>query len=187
MFLISAMLAMTVAGASAATKAADKAISLDALIQKVMEAGRDGALPRFIATAIGIPENTPYRGARIPDDQAKDEMDHVIKVLVDKQSESDVGKPLGLEFNTARDWPGNNEFYYFHASLDGQLENAAFQRGKRDDAGKAIKGSGHITTKDVNSSEIKKRFQRELGCWLKKSCLKKEWRSADISDGELKK
>lgn len=187
MFLISAVLAAGIVGAADQIQPADKSIALDALIQKVMAAGRDGALPRAIAVAVGVPENAPYRGARIAVEQAGDGLDHVIKVLVDKSSDSDVGKPVGLELRTGRYWPGNNEFYNYHASLDGQLENAAYQLVKMDAEEKAIRGSGHFITKDVNSREIKKRFQRELDCWLKKSCLKKEWRSADLSDGELKK
>lgn len=39
----------------------------------------------------------------------------------------------------------------------------------------------------VNSPEIKKRFQHELDLWLKRSYLKKEWKSAEFVNGALKK
>jgi hypothetical protein len=120
MSLITAVVALSIAAASAATKAADKGISLDSLIQNVVANGRDGALPGPIAASIGIPENTPYRGVRVPADQATDGTDHVIKVLVEKSAEGDALKAACLELNTGQTRTADQDHYLYHASLDGK-------------------------------------------------------------------
>lgn len=186
MVLFAVMLAVS-AGAAEGPKAVRKSPRLDAIVQDVVANGRDGVLPGPIAATVGITGSAPYRGARIPADQATDGMDHVIKVLVEKTSEDDPGKPVGLELSAGRDSPGMMDTYHYHVSLDGKLENASLITGKTDENGRAIKGSGEAIAKDVESSDVKKRFQHELDVWLKRSYLKKEWRSAAISDGGLKK
>ena len=170
-----------------ATKASAKTITLDTLIQNVIAGGRYGELPDRIANSIKIPENTPYRGVRVSADQTTDGMNHNFKVLLEKTPDSGEVKPVGLELDNTRKWPGNSEIYWLHASLDGKLENASYIHGKTDEQGSAVKGSGDFVEKDVNSSEIKDRFKHELDLWLKKTSLKKEWRSADIVEGVLQK
>ncbi len=170
-----------------ATKAAAQTITLDSLIQKVVADGYYGELPDRIARSVNIPDNAPYRGVGVTSDQATDGMGRYFKVLLEKVSGSDEVKPLGLELDTAHRWPGNAEHYVFHASLDGKLENASFIGGKIDEQGKVVKGSGQCVEKDINSPEIKDRFKHELDLWLKKTCLKNEWRSAAIVDGMLQK
>ncbi len=168
-------------------KATAKTVTLDSFIQKVLASGRYGELPERIANSIKIPENAPYRGLRLTADQTSDEMNHNFKVLLEKTSGSNRVKPVGLELDTIYKWPGNHEGYLLHVSLDGKLENASYIHGKTDAQGNSVKGSGRFVDKDINSSEIKDRFKHELDLWLKKTYLKKEWRSAEIVEGELKK
>ncbi len=186
------VLALCVGGASrdslaVETKAAGKTVTLNDLMQKVISGGETGQLPGPIADSISVPKGVPYRGVGVYMDQATDGLDHAVRVLIEKSSDSAAVKPLVLVFQTGRKWPGNAEFNWFHASLDGRLKNASFTHGKRDEQGKIIKGSGGRVEQDINSPEIKDRFKHELDLWLKKSYLKKEWASAEFIDGVLQK
>lgn len=187
MLFISAVMALGVNTVSAGTASHAETTPLENRIQEVIAKGRDGELPSPIAASVNIPGNAPYRGARVAAEQATDSMSHNFKVLVERASDSDAVKPVGLELDTAKRWPGNSEGNIFHASLDGKLEDASCIRGKIDEQGKGVKGSGEFVAKDIHLPDVKKRFQHELDFWLKKAYLKKEWRSAELSDGELKK
>lgn len=169
------------------TKTAGKTVTLADLIQKVISGGETGQLPGPIADSISVPKGVPYRGVGVYMDQATDGMDHTVRVLMERLPNSSAVKPLVLVFQTGRKWSRNAEQYWFHASLDGKLENASFTHGKRDEQDKAIKGSGGRVDQDINSPEIKDRFKHELDLWLRKSHLKKEWKSVEFLDGMLHK
>lgn len=185
MFWIFAAAALSL-GESTNSRPTSRELTLENVIQEVVANGRDGVLPDRIAASVKMPENAPYRGARVSEEQATDGMSHNFQVLVSKEPDSDALKPVELAINTMKRWPGNSEAYNFHISLDGKLEDASYIHGKRDEEGRSVKGSGQFVTKDVDSSDIKKRFRHELDFWLKKAYRRKEWRSAEISDGELK-
>ncbi len=170
-----------------AATAVAKVITLEALQHKVLVSGGSGVLRGSIAEAIGIANDVPYLGLGLWPDQTTDGMSHGARVLLEKSSDSETGKPLVLVFHTGQKSPGNAEQYWFRAALNGELRKASFYHGKLDGQGKSIKGSGSFTDKDVNSSEIKDRFKHEMDLWLQNIYLKKEWRSAEFSEGELKK
>ena len=50
-----------------------------------------------------------------------------------------------------------------------------------------IHDNGTTEDKDITVLDIKRRFQHELDLWLKKTYLRKEWRSAEFADGALQK
>lgn len=166
------------------TKAAPKAMTLSSFIQATLVNGFPARLPGSIAEQVGIAREAPYYGLAVESDQAIDSMYHSFRVMADL---SDETKPVGLLLETAYDWPGNSETYWYRTLLNGKLEKVVVLHGKRDEAGKSIKGAGIITEKDINAPEIKQRFQHELDLWLKKAYLKKEWHSAEFSGGSLKK
>ncbi|MCR4294259.1 MAG: hypothetical protein NUW21_01900 [Elusimicrobia bacterium] len=66
---------------------------------------------------------------------------------------------------------------YFRLGLNGNLEKIVVMKGKYDESGKAVKGSGIVTNLDIASSEARKSFEAEMKFWLK-DWLKKEQRNA---------
>ncbi len=152
-----------------------------------MASGTPGRVPAPIAGLIGVPEDFPTSNLRLTEEQTTDRTYHLFKVLTEKPSDLADAKPVGLALMTDYRWPGNVESYWFRASLDGKLEKVIFSPGKLDAQGQSINGSGTAIDQDVNSSEVRKRFQHELDLWLKRSYLKNEWKSAEFIEGVLKK
>lgn len=163
-----------------------KALTLQAFIQAVLLNGRHSRIAGPIAELIGVPRDAPTRLVRIPEDQATDGIYHVAHVMTELPSDTPSTEPAGLALHSSYDWPGNSESYWFRVSIGGELERAVTIHGKRDEQGKSIKGSGTTAEKDIDSPEIKRRFRHEMDLWLKRAYLKKEWRSAEFSQGELK-
>ena len=112
--------------------------------------------------------------------QTSDDMKHLFEVMV--ESSTDAPKATGLVLMTSRKHLGISEAYWYRATSDGKLEKAVLVSFKINEEGPAT-----ATQEDINSPEIKDRFQHELDLWLKKIYLKKEWRSTEFSGGALKK
>lgn len=165
-------------------KTTTKAVTLHSFIEMALSHGFPAKLPSLIAEQIGIAKEAPYYGLAISSVQAIDSMYHSFRVMAES---SDETKPIGLLFETSYRRPGNKETYWYRTTLDGSLERVVVLHGKHDEQGQSIKGSGTTTEKDIDSPEIRDRFQHELDLWLKKTYLKKEWRSAEFSQGSLKK
>lgn len=163
---------------------AAKTVTLKSFVDAALVNGFPAKLPGPVAEYIGIEKEAPYYGLAISTDQATDGMFHSFQVIADSLEEP---KPVILLFGSTYKWPGNKESYSYRVSLSGRLERVVVLHGKMDDQGRSVKGSGTTTEKDINSPEIKERFQHELNLWLKKTYLKKEWRSAEFSQGSLKK
>ncbi|MBI3288458.1 MAG: hypothetical protein HYZ74_02940 [Elusimicrobia bacterium] len=75
---------------------------------------------------------------------------------------------------------------YFRSSLDGSLEKAVLFRGKDDETGHPIKGSGVKFDQDIDSPEVKKAFKTEMDYWLKDWLKKEEAASKRRSAGDKK-
>ena len=161
-----------------------KTVTLKSFVDAALAHGFPSKLPGPIADYSGIASEAPYYGLAISSDQATDSMFHSFRVITDSSEEP---KPVLLLLGSTYKWSGNVETYSYRVSLDGKLERVVVNPGKLDEQGQSIKGSGTTTEKDINSPEIKGRFQHELDLWLKKTYLKKEWRSAEFSQGSLKK
>jgi hypothetical protein len=162
-------------------------VSLAAIVQQVIARGSPGIVPGSLAELIGVPRDSATQEFETVLDQSNDGLAHRLKLLVDRSPDKKTSRPIGIVLKTTRLWPGNQEGYWFRVSLNGELEKAMLIQVKLDEKGDSIKGSGGATEQDTSSLEIKKRFQHELDFWLKKTYLKKEWRSAEFSDGKLKK
>jgi len=167
---------------AAATVAKSRATSLRDFVKMTLDRGFPAKLPRAIARVIGVPEDSSYHGIAVFREQTKDDMYHSFRVLAEPSNDKS-----GFFFETGRDSAQTNETFYFLASTTGDLSRAILITGKFDAAGHSIKGSGVVTEREINSPEIQALFQHELDFWLKKTYLKKEWRSAEFSDGKLKK
>lgn len=180
--------AMAVLALSLSTQAAEaggakpKATPLEDFVQKAVSECSAGLVPGILAKKIEVPADAPACNVEVLTEQTSDNTNHLFQVLI----ETDTMKPLGLVLNTSYQWPGHDVGYMYHASLGGKLYSAVSTLGKRDEAGNAVRGSGVDTREDVNSPAIKKRFQHELDLWLKRAYLKKEWRTAEFSEGKLK-
>ncbi len=168
-------------------KSPPKISKLEVFALKAMSSGMPGRVPGPIAGLIGVREDFPTTNLRVTGEQTTDNIYRLFKVMIEKLSDAAAAKPVGIVLVTDYRWPGNDEGYWFHASLDGKLEKVIAIPGKLDAQGNEIKGSATAIEKDINSPEIKERFQHELDLWLKKSYLKKEWKSAEFVDGVLKK
>ena len=185
-------------------KAIPKAMTLDAFIEKVVAGGSPTHFSELICEILDMPRiDLPARIVVVSEDQTEDKANHDFQILYDKFDDGPINpaalrreriypwpkhpERIGIALSTSYEWPGNDESYLFRVSLNGKLEKAVVIHGKRDEQGNSIKGSGVTTEKDINSPEIQERFQHELDLWLKKTYLKKEWRSAEFLEGDLKK
>ncbi len=183
------LLTISVLGPSraVAADAAAKPLTLESFVDNVVADGGEGSIPQPIAELIGVTAEIRTLDYRISKDQTTDAMTHGFMVMVERDPSSGEAKPVGLVLLSDQVASGSNEGHWFRASLAGKLEKVVAIQGKRDEQGHSIKGSGTSAEKDIKSSEIKKRFQHELDLWLKKSYLKKEWKSAQFFEGVLKK
>jgi hypothetical protein len=159
-------------------------VTLKSFVDMTLVDGFLAKLPGPIAEHVGVERETPYYGLAISSDQATDGMFHSFQVITDS---SEDPKPVILLLGSTYKWPGNVESYSYRVSLGGKLERVVVNPGKLDEYGRSIKGSGGTIEKDINAPEIKERFQHELDLWLKRTHLKKEWRSTKFSWGSLKK
>ena len=69
--------------------------------------------------------------------------------------------------------------YYYKVGLDGKLQAAIKTTGKREE-GKPVRGSGVKEDLDVNSPEVRSRFQKELDYWLSGK-FRKHWKPKGAS------
>lgn len=141
-----------------------------------------GLVPGPIAKLIDVPRDAPACNFSVRREQVNDEMHHLFQVLI----ETDTMKPVGLVLSSDREWSGRSDGRSFRASLAGRLEKAIVIHGKRDEQGESIRGSGTVEEENIGSKETRRRFQHELDLWLKRSYLRKEWRSGEFSEGKLK-
>lgn len=170
-----------------AADAPPKTQALADFVDQVVSDGIEYRFPSPIAALIGVPSEIPSLNYDVKQEQTTDGMSHGFNVLARPDPASGEAKPVGLVFDLEQKVRGGHELYYFRASLTGKLEKVAVINGKDDAQGHAIKGAGSSSERDIRSSEIKKKFQHELDLWLKRAYLKKEWRSAEFSNGVLKK
>lgn len=170
-----------------AQKSRSKPLALNAFVETALAEGQRNHMAGPIARLVDVAPDTPIHLLRVEPEQTTDKMAHVFRVLVDFNRETKQVTPIGLLLDTHQVWSGRDEDYWMRASLGGALEKVAAIRGKRDEQNRVIKGSGEISEPDIAAPEVKKRFKHELDFWLKKAYLKKEWRSAEFSDGVLKK
>lgn len=168
---------------SLAAIAMAKPLPLEDFVQQVLRGGAQGTLPRPIGALIDLPSDAPYLGVIVHDEQTRDGRGSTFRVMM--SSSSGAGSPTGLVLETTWRHASRDEGYWFRASLAGDLEKAVMIDGRRDKDGKAIKGSGKVVPKDVQSADIRARFKQEMDLWLKRGRLKKKWRSAEFSGGVL--
>ncbi|MDD5305067.1 MAG: hypothetical protein PHS14_18365, partial [Elusimicrobia bacterium] len=67
----------------------------------------------------------------------------------------------------------DKETRYFRFDLNGKLDKIVLVRGKYDESGKVVRGSGVKFDQDINSPEVRKTFETEMNFWLK-DWLKKQ-------------
>lgn len=164
-----------------------QAVALNAFVEKVLARGSAGWLPVMISALIGVPEDAPYRGVNVWPDHVTDIMSHGFMVIVVESFDTDAVRPSSLALTTNSGWAVRRETYWFRASLEGRLEKAVRIVARRGEQRQWIAGSEIAAEQDIASSEIRERFQHELELWTRKTYFKKEWRSAEFSQGALTK
>lgn len=142
------------------------------MIQKALTEGHETYYPNVLGSFIDLPGDVAVQSFRVSSASATDEMVHSFKVVVEESTSTEKPTPLKLLFTSTYYWPGNDEQYVFKANLDALLEKVITMSGKHSPDGKAVKGSGVVLEKDIDSPEIKERFQHELDFWLKEKYRK---------------
>ena len=97
-------------------------------------------------------------------------------VVLEDHAATDVTitpKPVCAYLAKTKSNDHDRETLYYRVNLNGKLEKAVHVRGKLDDNGKIIRGSGTKVDEDINSPEVKKAFDAEMTYWLK-DWLKKQ-------------
>lgn len=147
------------------------------LVDVLMKSGTDGKIGSNLAPVIGLPKAMPTR------DQAVWKGDDMRGCLIVYEETSDSDSKVGgrrpycayivKTMRSGRD----NQVRYFRVDLNGKLEKVVVSRSKRDENGKAVRGSGVKFDEDINSPEVRKAFDAEMKFWLK-DWLKKERKKA---------
>lgn len=144
--------------------------SLSGFVRKALKTGADRSFPKSLAKLLDLPENILLKNFTEPETSAVDNIYRTFQVIIEKSTPT---KATALVWCTNYEWPGNSEAYYFRSTLTGKLEKAVYIYGKDDEKGNAIPGDGGFVIKDINSPEIKERFQKELDFWLQGRYRKK--------------
>ena len=76
-------------------------------------------------------------------------------------------RPLLVYFSKRKYLGRDAETTYYRMTLGGELDKVVLSRGKFDDNGKPIRGSGVKTDLDIHSASVKKAFQAEWNYWTK--------------------
>lgn len=161
-------------------------VSFEEFARLVVQVGGLNRVPGLIAQRLDVTPDHPIHWVEVTESQATDGLFHEFKSLV-KVAKDQPPEPVGVLLLTYFSKDGRDESRWYRVSLDGTLEKAFVIRGKVDAQRKGVKGSGTAEFLDVASPDTRKRFQHELDLWLKRAHLKKEWRSAEFSEGALKK
>ncbi|MBI4424722.1 MAG: hypothetical protein HY554_13395 [Elusimicrobia bacterium] len=143
------------------------------LVKRCAEAGDDAYLPQQIGSHLGLDGDPPTKSINVETTETGDDMAHDVNLVL-KVSSSGIRQPLAFNLVTGHDWPGHVEHYHFRVTLDGVLERAVTISGLKDQQGNTISGSGSVAEKDIDSPEIKERFQHEVDFWLKGAYRKKK-------------
>ena len=159
-----ACLALFMAGARVTTAAEPSASSLEAIARRMLSDGLPNRVPSPIAEALGLEADAPVHNAQISKMQSSDGMSHLLQVLVELSTTTPRRpiRPIGVVMGAYRVSGRRADDYYYRGTLAGTLERAIRIDGEVDEAGNSIKGSGKLISKDIESPEVKKRFN-DLG------------------------
>ena len=157
--------------------------TLDRLVDRAVTEGEDSLLPAAAAEpTLGLPKKDfDVKQFEAPKGDCADSKYRLFSVLVDKD-----GSKLGnLWFFVRYQWPGNSETHNFLSTVEGELLKASRVRGKRNQDGNVIEGSGSLVDLDIDSAEVKAKFKKELDFWVKGKGRKKN-KAATKPDGKEK-
>lgn len=144
------------------------------IVDFMMRNGQDSRYGENLGPAVGLPGARPVKGDNIRSkkfDKKRGGLNCSVAYEESPEATEYEGKrPICVFLEVPKPSGQESETRYYRLSLDGQLENVRLIRGKRDENGKAIRGSAIWTDEDVNSPEVKKAFEAEMADvrqWLK--------------------
>jgi hypothetical protein len=147
---------------------------LTQLIDFLMKHGLDGKIGENLAPVIGLPGPMPMKGQTIRNNISGKERNALnCTVIYEETADPSVPngkKPSCVYLVKITESPRVKDSQYFRINLDGRLERVLTSRGKKDDSGALIPGSGVALDDDLESSAVRKTFaaeMRELKAWLK--------------------
>ncbi|MBI5243791.1 MAG: hypothetical protein HY922_08955 [Elusimicrobia bacterium] len=143
------------------------AMTLEVLVQKLLRAGNAGTMDSKRAKLLDVPAGAPEKAGGFRADEVTDAISHTIELVLDPSAAKP--KPLCVVLMAAKEDLANlkRETYYFRLTPKGALEKALLIRGRLDEKGEVIAGSGKAEEKDIRSAEIKGKLKHELDFWLK--------------------
>lgn len=143
-------------------------ISLGSLIQEVMAEGESkdfGGITRFPE----IQRGTPVKWRWVSAIETRDSRRRRFSAILNRST--DTVSPAYVELSVEeKDFAASKApQYYMLVGLDGVLKECGFGLAPLDKNGKLIPGPSLAPFKyqDINSPEVRARFQRELDFWLK--------------------
>lgn len=144
------------------------------LLDVMMKVGREGRMGENLAPVIGLPGPLPMKAANIRNIYQGKDRDALNCLLIYEEvadSSASAGKrPMCIYLMKITESPQFQDAQYFRISLDGKLEKVVTNRGKKDDNGQLIRGSGTPSDDDIDSAVVRKTYaaeMRELKAWLK--------------------
>lgn len=148
------------------------------LIETLMKVGSDGNVSSSLAPVIGLPSAMPIKALEfILSEHGSDREQRGCFVVYEIKEGSDPKvaekRPVCAYILKSKRSSANRQTSYFRIDLNGNLEKVVVSKGKHDESGKVVRGSGVKTDLDINSPEVKKTFDAEMKFWLK-DWLKKQ-------------
>ena len=148
------------------------------LIATVMTVGNNENTGSNLAPVIGLPRAMSTKDVEIQisrkDDATETRRCFVVYEKIDEANTESIEKRPTCAYVVRTRRSGlSKETKYFKFDLDGNLEKVVLSRGKYDETGKVVKGSGVKTDLDIDSPEVRKNFEAEMKFWLK-DWLKKQ-------------
>ncbi|MBI4422085.1 MAG: hypothetical protein HY554_00055 [Elusimicrobia bacterium] len=161
--------------AAGSPKKDSKEVSLKEFVARLEKEGELNQFPRPLARLLGFPEDVgTKKGFRVPETDSVDGASRVADIVLVKPADSEDSRPFGLYWSTTVKTDRTYNSYTYHSSLDGTLLNANRVFDEPSEGDKMIRGKSKLTHLDVDSDEVRDRFQREvLDFWLKGKGRKK--------------
>lgn len=144
------------------------------LIDFVTRNGENGRIGENLAPAIGLSGPMPMTVQTIRNKISGKERDALNCAVIYEETADAASpegkKPMCVYLMKMAETGRTTTAQYFRINLDGKLEKVVTNRGKKDDEGKRIPGSGVTLDDDMDSSAVRKTYateMREVKAWLK--------------------
>lgn len=138
------------------------------LTETIKRVGDDDTLSAIIAPMLGVVGTPPVKGPEIiSHPPAGEERREFAIVYSDAQNPPTSEKtPLFIYIRHGQVTGHTVESRWFRTTLTGDLDKVLVLRGKVDDNGKAITGSGGSYEESITSRKVRKQFKAELSYWI---------------------